>query len=81
MSMSDVGYNVQKLKGKISLSGELEKRCLNEAGLENGQDSDLKGDKGEILSQDNEIEPYFSEIEPYQKIYSIFENFAGEERR
>ena len=36
MSMSDVGYNVQKLKGKISLSGELEKRCLNEAGLENG---------------------------------------------
>lgn len=23
MSMSDVGYNVQKLKGKISLSGEL----------------------------------------------------------
>ena len=34
--MSDVGYNVQKLKGKISLSGELEKRCLNEAGLENG---------------------------------------------
>ena len=25
MSMSDVGYNVQKLKGKISLSGELKK--------------------------------------------------------
>ena len=52
--MSDVGYNVQK----FSLSGELEKRCLNEAGLENGQDADLKGEKGEILSQDNEIEPY-----------------------
>ena len=32
---------------------------FDEAGLENGQDSDLKGEKVEILSQDNEIEPYF----------------------
>lgn len=72
--MGGEGYNLQKLKGKITLSGEVEKRRLNEVGLElslgDGQDSDLKGEK------EGNFEPSEWDWTLLFRQYGIFENLG-----
>lgn len=77
--MSDVDYNLQKLKRKITFGGETEKRCLNAAGLELSLKMDrtqiLMVIRREILSQANKIELY--SLGNMVSLKNIFEEKEG----
>lgn len=79
MPMSDVDYNLQKLKRKITFGGETEKRCLNAAGLELSLKMDrtqiLMVIRREILSQANKIELY--SLGNMVSLKNIFEEKEG----